>query len=131
MNYLIQPYGIQLWGDFLGLITLVVIYDLIKMLGLPDAIHKWYWIVAMAYSGWGSLTILPRALYRLDPGVFAYHCFFVVLSAWFIAKVYKPKWSDTVVTYDNWLVRVGVRIGDWFFENVTHRKQYGGEHERL
>ena len=127
---IVQPYGIQVWGDLLGLLTLFGIYNILKACRFPDAAKKWFWMVALGYSGWGSLTILPRALYRMDPTTFCYHLFYVVLAVWFIAKVRHHTWACTLSRMDAWEARVGVRLGDWVFDHVTHRGQ-AGDHERL
>lgn len=123
MNALTQPYGIQLWGDFLGTLCVFGVYGLISAYGLPSVYKKWWAIFSWTLSTWGSLTILPRAIMRFDPLTFVYHAIWVSVGVWVVATLWRVSWDQWMSRFDNWEVRMS---SIW----INYRSS-NGEHEEI
>lgn len=127
----VQSYGIHLWDDFLGTLSFVIILMMLSILPSASVFKKYWTMGSFAASSVASLTVLPRAIMRLDPATFVYHAIWVAVGIWVVATFWKPSWEERVARMEATQTRFGIWLAGWVSDNVTHRGRRDGEHERL
>lgn len=77
---MIQPYGINVWGDLLGSVLIVVVWGFMTLCKVPWSWRWRYLIIAFGLSAFGSMQVMGRASYRGDLTVMTYHLVWTIVS---------------------------------------------------